>query len=203
MRVKALLSFLFSVALFTVAAGADGQAADTPPSKHAVSTTQLAAWLTGGVPSSRLAGLVAERGLATLPTRNELRQMESAGADKNLMRVLSSGHAESAGIGAPIPEALLKAAAKARQQHFHEAETDVGWLTDHRLLGHVLAQRYLSPGYRTSYRELALFDIVPSRFKIVVQRRKSLDKGPRQLVQELAFEGDLDSGTAPFEKTGA
>src|SRR5260370_9758016 len=51
--------------------------------------------------------------------------MESAGADKTLMRVLSSGNAESAGIGAPIPEALLKAAAEARQQRFHEAEADL------------------------------------------------------------------------------
>jgi hypothetical protein len=42
-----------------------------------VNTTQLAAWLIGGVPSARLARLVAERGLATLPTQNELRQIES------------------------------------------------------------------------------------------------------------------------------
>lgn len=44
-----------------------------------------------------------------------------------------------------------------RDGRFYEAESAVGWLSDHRLLGHVLAQRYLSPGYRTSYRELALW----------------------------------------------
>jgi len=44
-----------------------------------------------------------------------------------------------------------------RAGRFYEAETDVGWLADHRLLGHVLAGRYLSPSYRTSYRELALW----------------------------------------------
>ena len=52
-----------------------------------VNTTQLAAWLAGGVSSARLARLVEERGLATLPTHNELRQLESAGAGKDLMSV--------------------------------------------------------------------------------------------------------------------
>lgn len=90
-----------------------------------VDTTQLAAWLIGGVPSSRLARLVAERGLATLPTNNELRQIEVAGANRDLLRVLSSGNARSARVGPPIPEALLKAAAEAGQQHFHEAEANL------------------------------------------------------------------------------
>ena len=98
-----------------------------------VNTTQLAAWLIGGVPSARLARLVAERGLATLPTQNELRQIESVGADgdangsanKALLRVLSSGNAESAKIGPAIPAALLKAASEAREQHSHEAEADL------------------------------------------------------------------------------
>jgi soluble lytic murein transglycosylase-like protein len=35
-----------------------------------------------------------------------------------------------------------------------EADAVIGRLTDLRLLGHVLADRYLSPTYRTSYREL-------------------------------------------------
>ncbi len=93
-------------------------------------TTQLTAWLIGGVPSSRLARLVAERGLATLPTRNELRQIESAGANKGLLRVLSSGNAQSASVGPSIPEGLLKAAAEARQQHFHEAEAGLRQVVD-------------------------------------------------------------------------
>ena len=48
--------------------------------------------------------------------------MESAGAEKNLMAVLSSGNVQSAAVGDPVPAALLKAAAEARQQHYHEAE---------------------------------------------------------------------------------
>ena len=54
----------------------------------AVTTTQLVAWLTAGVSSARLARVVSQRGLATLPTNRELRQVEAAGAAKDLMRVL-------------------------------------------------------------------------------------------------------------------
>ena len=99
-------------------------------------TTELAAWLIGGVPSTRLARLVAERGLATLPTNHELRQIESVaatggasgaanGENNDLLRVLRSGNAQSAKVGPAIPAALLKAASEAREQHFHEAEADL------------------------------------------------------------------------------
>jgi soluble lytic murein transglycosylase-like protein len=42
-----------------------------------------------------------------------------------------------------------------RQSRFREAELMMGWLNDHRLVGDVLAQRYLAGGYTASYRELA------------------------------------------------
>ena len=87
-----------------------------------VDTTQITAWLIGGVSSNRLARLAAERGLATLPTKTELRQVESTGAGKDLMRVLNSGNVQSAEVGPAIPAELLKAAAEARQQHYHQAE---------------------------------------------------------------------------------
>jgi tetratricopeptide (TPR) repeat protein len=108
-----------------------------PVAVQPVNTTQLAAWLIGGVPSTRLARLVAERGLATLPTNSDLRQIESVAGDggvdgaangeanKALLRVLSSGNAQSAKVGPAIPAALLKAASEARQQNFHEAEADL------------------------------------------------------------------------------
>jgi len=118
-RVKALLSILiFNLAAACAADSSGSQLCHQQP----VTTTQLAAWLAGGVSGSRLARLVVERGLATLPTRTELHQMEVAGASKELMTVLSSGNVQSAKIGPPVPEALLKGAAEARQQHFHEAE---------------------------------------------------------------------------------
>jgi tetratricopeptide (TPR) repeat protein len=92
---------------------------------QAVTTTELVAWMAGGVSSSRLARLVGERGLATLPTNLELRQLELAGAGKSLMNVLRSGNAFSAKIGPPIPAKLLKAAAEVRRQQFAEAEVDL------------------------------------------------------------------------------
>jgi tetratricopeptide (TPR) repeat protein len=124
-RVKPVL-FLLLFSL-TVAAQSPGTPADNSQGSQskAVNTTQLAAWLAGGVSSSRLARLVIERGLATLPTNNELRQLESAGADKRLMGVLHSGNVQSARVGPQIPAALLKAASEVRQQQFREAEADL------------------------------------------------------------------------------
>ena len=42
-----------------------------------------------------------------------------------------------------------------RAGQFRDAEAILGWVNDHRLLGHVMAQRYLSSSYRTTYPELA------------------------------------------------
>jgi hypothetical protein len=111
-RVKLVLFLL----LLSLTAAVEAQSADTQPGivhasdRKALDTTQIAAWLIGGVPSIRLARLVAERGLATLPTHKELRQLESVGAGKDLLLVLNSGNVDSARIGSPIPAALLKAA---------------------------------------------------------------------------------------------
>jgi tetratricopeptide (TPR) repeat protein len=121
---------LISLVTGAAAQSADPQTPQAGPIQSAkaiqsVTTTQLTAWLIGGVSGTRLARLVADRGLATLPTKNELRQMETAGANAELMKVLRSGNVQSARVGAPIPEELLKAAAAARQQHFHEAEAEL------------------------------------------------------------------------------
>ena len=121
MRIKASLLLSLLVLAMVAAHSSDG----SDPQSRAVTTTQLAAWLTGGVSSSRLARVVAERGLATLPTNNELKQLESAGAGKDLMKVVSSGNALSAGIGPAIPRELLKATADVGAQRFHEAEVEL------------------------------------------------------------------------------
>ena len=42
-----------------------------------------------------------------------------------------------------------------RQGRFRDAESLMDWVNDHRLMGHVLAQRYLHGAYTASYRELA------------------------------------------------
>src|SRR5271156_4456416 len=72
LRIKAILFLLvFSLAATLL------HASEGPADSRPLNTTQLTAWLIGGVSSSRLAGLVEERGLATLPTRTELRQVEA------------------------------------------------------------------------------------------------------------------------------
>src|ERR1700719_2727982 len=98
-------SFLSLVLLSSLVVG---QSSATPGvtqsiDTQAVNTTDLVAWMAGGISSSRLARLVGESGLATLPTNHELRQLELAGAGKSLMTVLRSGHSLSADIGPPIP----------------------------------------------------------------------------------------------------
>src|SRR4029077_12306585 len=84
LRVKASLIFCLCI-MGSVAA----QSADRTPLVSAVTTSDLAAWLGGGVSSSRLACIVKERGLASLPTKRELRALESAGAGQELMKVVS------------------------------------------------------------------------------------------------------------------
>ncbi|MFZ0731497.1 MAG: tetratricopeptide repeat protein [Candidatus Sulfotelmatobacter sp.] len=124
-RIKASLLFIFALAILA-APHSDAQTENS----RAITTTQIAAWLTGGVSSSRLARLVNQRGLAYLPTHAELLQLKSIGADKDLFTVISSGNAESAKIGPAIPEALLNAAAKARLEQYHAAELDLRKIAD-------------------------------------------------------------------------
>jgi len=95
--------------------------ADSTPVKP-ITTTELAAWLTGGVSNKRLVRLVRERGLAGLPGKDELLQLQGAGADKSLLKALDSVKTPAAAASAPIPPALVRAAAASLQQNYHEAE---------------------------------------------------------------------------------
>ena len=112
MRAKASAFFLFVMLAATAAS------ADTKP----VDTTQLAAWLAGGVPSSRLIRLVKEQGLATVARAENLHQLESCGADPALIHFLSEIEAQTPGAGTPIPNAVVKAAVAIHQQNAHQAE---------------------------------------------------------------------------------
>jgi tetratricopeptide (TPR) repeat protein len=88
-----------------------------------VSNTQLIAWLTGGISSGRLTRLVEERGIVRVPTKQELSQLQAAGAEEDLIRSLGNSRAGAGdGAGLPIPATLLQAATAARQQRYHEAE---------------------------------------------------------------------------------
>jgi len=102
-RIKASLLLSVFVLATSVAHSSEVSAEGSKSKSRAVTTTELTAWLTSGVPSARLARLVTERGLATLPTHNELKQLELAGAEKELMRAAGSGFAFSAKIGPAVP----------------------------------------------------------------------------------------------------
>lgn len=115
-KVRAALILLRFIMAATIAYSASSQP---------VSTTQIAAWLTAGVSQRRLAQLVEERGLATLPTKAEIHDLEAVGAGKELLHALNSSNAQSAKIGDPIPAALSKAAAEAHRQNWHEAEVNL------------------------------------------------------------------------------
>src|SRR5580658_12277 len=123
------LKFVVFLAFLGLAAICAADSADVKPSStdKVLTTTELVAWLAGGVPNSRLVRLVGESGLTAAPGKDELRQLQSAGADQNLLRVLASVPTDSIKTSAqtasaPIPPALLKAAAAAAQQNYHEAE---------------------------------------------------------------------------------
>ncbi len=92
-----------------------------------VDTVQLMAWLTAGVPGDRLARLARERGVAWTLSGEELHQVESAGADRNLVQALARLKAGESSDRArtEIPAALIQAATEARQHRYHEAERDL------------------------------------------------------------------------------
>ena len=122
-KVLSVLAFIFILGVAPAAHAGDGQPAGIQPA----TSTQLMAWLTAGVPSNRLVRIVEERGIAGVLSKEQLHQLESAGADANLIHVLA-GRKPSAVAGNPtseIPASLLQAAAAARAQHFHEAELDL------------------------------------------------------------------------------
>jgi tetratricopeptide (TPR) repeat protein len=93
---------------------------------QSVNSTQLVAWLASGVPSSRLARIVQERGISSAPGKEQTRELEAAGADANLLHTLTTLGPTPATLAenafSEISAALLQAATDARARRFHEAE---------------------------------------------------------------------------------
>jgi tetratricopeptide (TPR) repeat protein len=112
-----------SVLLFLLGAVFTAQSSESQP----VNVVQLMAWLTAGVPGSRLARLVQERGIANLPNPEQIRKLESAGADASLAHTLNNLKLSAAAgpASSAVPAVLLRAAADARAQRFHQAELDL------------------------------------------------------------------------------
>ncbi|MGA9308702.1 MAG: tetratricopeptide repeat protein, partial [Candidatus Sulfotelmatobacter sp.] len=114
-----------SVLLLLFGAILNAQSSERQP----VNSTQLMAWLMAGVPGNRLVRIVQERGIANVPGKELMHQLEAAGADANLIHALKSlkrsAPADSSTSEIPatqIPAALVQAATNARSQRFHEAE---------------------------------------------------------------------------------
>ena len=79
---------------------------------------------TAGVPANRLVRIVQERGIANVPGKELIRQLEAAGADANLIHTLKNlkRFAAADSSASEIPMVLVQAATDARAQRFHEAE---------------------------------------------------------------------------------
>ena len=112
MKTKGLSVFLFLAGLVLA------HSSDIQP----VSSTQLMAWLTSGVPGNRLVRIVQERGFAGVLSKDQIRQLEAAGADANLIRSLTGTKPAPDSAAAEISAPLLKAATDAHAQRYHEAE---------------------------------------------------------------------------------
>jgi tetratricopeptide (TPR) repeat protein len=111
-----------SVFLFLLGAALAAHSSESQP----VNPVQLMAWLAAGVPCNRLVRIIEERGVAVIPGTEQIRQLESAGADASLVRALTKTNLKPSGAAnastSEIPSVLIQAAADARAQHFHEAE---------------------------------------------------------------------------------
>src|SRR5215469_9780014 len=85
---------------------------------------------------------------------------------------------------------------------FRDAEVLLGWVSDHRLVGHVLAQRYLSAGYRASYGELAAWlqqyadhPEAPRLYALAVKRRPAGAPAPCRPEVDLFQSGTTDDSS--------
>ncbi|MGB8730418.1 MAG: tetratricopeptide repeat protein, partial [Candidatus Sulfotelmatobacter sp.] len=109
-----------AVFFFLLSAALAAQSSESQP----VTSVQLMAWLMAGVPSNRLVRIIQERTIASVPGKDQIHQFEAAGADENLLRTLTGLKSPTPGAS-EIPAPLLKAAADAKAQRFHEAELDL------------------------------------------------------------------------------
>ena len=125
-----VLSIIF-LCLAALAAQNPGSANVSSGTAPPVNTIQLTAWLIGGIPGQRLVRIIRERGVAWMPSAEELRHLEAAGADAKLVHALtglkpSVEPQTSAGLTkTEIPASLIHAANEARQRRYHEAERDL------------------------------------------------------------------------------
>jgi soluble lytic murein transglycosylase-like protein len=113
---------------------------------------------------ARLLSTVSAAGLAlTLTLHPGTARTQSLGGDAlpETASLPSAGAEDTQAVATPTPLDQVDAARYREifelqeEGRWHEADAVIDRLTDLRLLGHVLADRYLSDSYRTSYAELA------------------------------------------------
>ena len=94
-----------------------------PTQAPTVESSQLMAWLAGGVSSNRLSRLIKDRGINFRLDRGYTKALRSAGADPAVIQVLRDSTATlAAGMQVSCPPALAKAAEFAHQKRYEEAE---------------------------------------------------------------------------------
>jgi tetratricopeptide (TPR) repeat protein len=204
-RVKRTGVSVFGVIFFYVAALAaqnssiDSGSASLPPSTtQPINTIQLMAWLTAGISENRLVRLVHERGLAWTPNPEELHELESAGADAKVVRVLTTqkpvdpAHNLQRTARVEIPAALIQAATEARQQHYHEAARDLrqALASDpsnaalHFALGAMLRQQELwDDAYDEILQSAKLMPDLPENHGTLAYIFYRLDDGPNAIAE--------------------
>src|SRR2546422_11329336 len=106
--------FLCPVVFFAIAALTAAHAIDT----KSVDVTQIVAWSAAGVSSGRLMRLAGERGLKRTAGKEQLRQLEGAGADPKLIHALAKAKAG----GSELPATLVQALSSAHARQYHQAE---------------------------------------------------------------------------------
>jgi len=181
-----------SVFLFLLGVALAAHSSESQP----VNSIQLMAWLTAGVPNNRLARIVQERGLASVPGKDQIHQLEAAGADANLLRTLtdakSSAMTSSQSAVSEIPAAIVQAAAQAHAQRFHEAElalrqvltTDSENAALHFALGAMLRQQgNFDEAFEEFSRSAQLMPDFPENHSALAYIFYLVDDGPNAIAE--------------------
>jgi superkiller protein 3 len=185
-----------SVFLFLLGAALAAYSSESQP----VNSVQLMAWLTAGVSSSRLVLIVEERGIASVPSKVDIRELQAAGADVALVRRLTKAYLKpstsarsSQGItSSEIPAVLVQAAADAKAQRFHEAELAVRQALSsdpenaalHFALGAMLRQQgHFDEAFEEITRSAQLMPDLPENHSALAYLFYLLDDGPNGIAE--------------------
>ena len=95
--------------------------AETHP--HAVTRTEMMAWLAGGISNVRIRQLLADRGIGFSPSAADEKQLRAAGAERVLLTTLKQLHPAASSADEACLPTLAHIAELTNQKHFEAAET--------------------------------------------------------------------------------